>query len=150
MNNGIMLPLLHILYKITLLLAPAHISASASNNDQYLFKCTDSILTVSISPSLYSCGASSSSSFTAWCLLLWHIFLKCLVLPKPAHILPYARHCLSTCTPPQYWHGCCCDVGSSRPLVLPTFGFFTIFTLLNCLDSVMLCKVVQVTVLYCT
>ena len=142
MNNGIMLPLLllSILYGITILLAPACISNSAVNDDQFLFKCTESILTVSISPSLYPCGTSSSSSFHAQSLLLWHTFLKCLVLPQTAHIFPYTGYCLSTFTPPQYQHGHHCDVRSSGPLVLPSFGFFTIFTLSNCLDSVIVFK----------
>ena len=140
-----MFPLLpvSILYGITVLVAPAHISNSTINNDQFFFRCTESILTVSSSPSLYPCDASSSSSFTTWSLLLQHTFLKCLVLPQPTHVFPYARHCLGMCTPPQYWHGCCCDVRPSGPLVLSSFGFFAIVALLNCLDFVMVFKLLS-------
>ena len=93
-------------------------------------------------PLLYPCGTSSSSSFTAWSLLLLHTFLKCSVLPQPTHIFLYARHCLHVCTPPQYGHCQYCDVGSSGPLVFSSFGLFAIFTLLNCLSSVTVFKTV--------
>ena len=106
----------------------------------FLSKCTESILAVSSSPSLYPCDASSSSYFTAQPLLLWHTFLKCLVLPQPAHVFPYAGHCLGTCTLPQYWHGHCCDVRPSGPLVPSSFSFFAIFTLSNGLNSVIVFK----------
>ena len=138
MCHGIMLPLLpvSILYRIIILLVPACISNSAINNDQFLFRCTESILTVSILSLLYSLDISTSMSFTALSLLLWHTLLKCLVLPQPAHVFLYAGHCLSGCTPPQYWHGCCCDVQPTRALTLSSFGLKDIFTLSNCLDSV--------------
>ena len=125
MNNGMMLPLLpvSILYGITMVLPPDHVPSSTINNDQFLFKCTELILTVSISPLLHSCDSSFSSSLTALPLLLWHTFLKCPVLPQPTHILSYARHCLGTCTLAQYLDGCHCAFGSSGHLVLSSFGF---------------------------
>ena len=83
------------------------------------------------------CVFSISSSFTALSILLWHTFLKCLVLPHPGHILPYAGHCLGACNPPQYLHGCHYIVGPGAHLVLSPFAFFMICTLTNCLDSVM-------------
>ena len=84
---------IYFIYGITILLVPACVSNSAINNDQFLFKCTESILTVSILPSLYSWDTSTHISFTALSLLLQHTFLKCLVLPQPTHVFPYARHC---------------------------------------------------------
>ena len=98
-NNGIifLLLLVSILYGITMELPHDCSSSSAINNDQFLFKCTELIPTVSFSPSLHSCDSLISSSFTTPSLLLQHTFLKCLVLPQPMHILPYARHCLCMC-----------------------------------------------------
>ena len=99
-----------ILYGIVTLLLPACISNSAVNSDQFLLICTESILIVSILPLLYSSDVSSSISFTTLLLLLLHTFLKCCILPHPAHIFPYTGHCLSRCTLPQYWHGYCCNI----------------------------------------
>ena len=106
MCHGIMLPLLpiFILYGTIIMLLPACISNSTVNIDQILFICTESILTVSILPLLNSWDVSTSISFTALLLLLWHTFLKCPDLPYPAHIFPHSGHCLSGCTLPQYWH----------------------------------------------
>ena len=125
MNNGMILPLLpiSILYRITIVFLPDCVSSSAVSNDQILFKCTELILTLSISPSFHSCDSSISSSFTALSLLLWHTFLKCLILIQPAHVLLYARHCLSVYNLPQYLHGCHCAVGPGGCLVLPSFAF---------------------------
>ena len=103
----------------------------------FLFKCTKLILTVSISPALYSCISSISSLFTALSLLLWHTFLKCPVLPHHVHVLPYDGHCLGVCNPPQYLHGCHCVSGPCGHLVLSSFAFFKICTLSNCLNSIM-------------
>ena len=112
MNNGIIFPLLlvSILCGFTMELPPDCISSLAINNDQFLFKCTELILTVSILSSLHSCDSSIASPFTALSLLLQHTFLKCPVLPQPMHVLLYARHCLSMCILPQYLHGHCCAV----------------------------------------
>ena len=125
-----------ILYRITMVLPPDYVSSFAVNNDQFLFKCTKLILNVSILPSLYSYISSISSSYTA--LLLQYTFLKCLVLPHPADILLYTRHCLGACNLPQYLHGCHCVAGSGGCLVLSSFAFFMLCTLSNCLNSVMI------------
>ena len=146
MCHSIILPSLpaSILCGITILLGSVCISNSAINNDQFFFKWAESILTVSISPSL-SWDISTYISFTTLSFLLWHTFLKCPVLPQPEHVFPHAGHCLSTCTPPQYWYDCHCDVQITGALALSSFGLFAIFTLLNCLDSVRVSNTVACT-----
>ena len=81
---------------------------------------------VSILPLLYSGVISNSFLFTAPLLLLWHTFLKCPILPHPAHVFLYAGHCLGRCTPPQYQHGCCCNVWPTRALVVSSFALWII------------------------
>ena len=39
----------------------------------------------------------------------------------PQDIFPYAGHCLSGCTPPQYWHGCCCNIWPTRTLAVSSY-----------------------------
>ena len=94
------------------------------------------ILAVSILPSLYSRDISCSISFTTPLLLLQQTFMKCHILPHPAHILPYAGYCLSWCVPPQYLHCCHCMVWLTGVLAMSSFVFFYIFILSNCPDSV--------------
>ena len=139
MYHGIMLPSLpmSILYGTVILLSPAHISNLAVSIDRFLFIYTEIIiLIVSISPLLYSWDISCSISFTTLIVLLWQTFLKCPTLLYPTHVLPYAGHYLSWCTPPQYLHGCCCMVQLTGALALPSFVFLYICTLSNCLDLV--------------
>ena len=126
-----------ILHGTVILLLPVCISNFAVSINRFLFICTDLILTVSISPLLYSWDISSSISFIALLLLVWQTFLKCPISLHPAHVLSYARHCLGWCIPPQYLHGCHCVVWLEQCLVLCSFLIFllyqTAFTLLACL-----------------
>ena len=135
MNNGMILYSLpvSILHGITMVFLPDCISSFANNKDQFLFKWTELILTVSILPSLPFCAPLTSSSFTALSLLLWHTFLKWPVLLQPVHVLSYVRHCLSASSPPQHLHEHHWSVVPGGHLVLSSFTFFTIFTLSNCL-----------------
>ena len=61
MWNGIILPLLSVLtfYGILTLSSPVNVSKLAVITDQFLFKCTESILTISICSSWDSCAAST-------------------------------------------------------------------------------------------
>ena len=96
-----------ILYGITILLLPAHVSltlplimtnfCSYVQNQYSLFQfhlccILGMLLPLSHLPSLS--------------LLLQHTLLKCPVFPQPTHVFPYARHCLGMCNLPQYQHGC--------------------------------------------
>ena len=96
MNNGIILPSqpVSISYSITIVFLPACVSSFIAINNWFLLRLTQSILTVSPSPSLTSCTSSTSSLCMAQSLLLWHTFLKWPALPHPMHVLPYTRHCL--------------------------------------------------------
>ena len=143
MCQGIMLPSLpvSILYGTVSLLLPAHVANSEVHIDQFLYICTESILTVSISPLL-----SVGTSLAPFCLFLYFF---CCSIPSwnapschtpHTHILPYTEHCLSWCNPPQYLHGCHCDVQPTGALVVSSFAFFDTFILLNCLDSVSIFK----------
>ena len=124
------------LYGTIILLLSAFVSNSAVNSDWFLFICTASILTVSILPSLYSWDVSTSISFTAPLLLLWHTFLKCPVLPHATHIFLYAGYCLGRCTLPQYWCGCHYNIWPTGSLAVSSFALFNTFIFLNCLNSV--------------
>ena len=97
MYHGIMLSSLpvSIWYGIIILLLPAHISNSAVNSEWFLFRCTESALTVSILLLLYSWHVSTSILFTTLLLLLKHTFLKCPILPHPA--------CLPICWALSWW-----------------------------------------------
>ena len=87
----------------------------AVNMEQFLLKCTEFMLTISMSPPVLSCVISCFISFTALVFWLLHTLLKWLTLLQSLHVLPYARHCLGGFVLPQYLHaGCdgvlCCAV----------------------------------------
>ena len=84
---------------------PACVSKHAVITDQFLFKCTKSILTVSISSSWESCTILTSTSCTMQSLLLLQTFLKWPIFPHPSYVFPYARHCWGAWIPLQDLHG---------------------------------------------
>ena len=90
------------------------------------------ILTSSILPS--SWDTSTSTSWTAWSFLLQHTFLKWPNFLQLVHIFPYARHCLSACTDPQYLYGQC---GDALCVTLYAASYFATFTWSNLWESVM-------------
>ena len=133
-----------VLYGTIILLLPTHVSNSTVNYDQFLFICTESMLTVSILPSLYSWDVSNSISFIALLLLLQHTFLKCPILPHP-HM---SFHTLATVSAGTLFHNI--DMaGAAMSDQLEFLQYlpllFLIFFLSNCLDSVNLFNTVVCT-----
>ena len=100
--QGIIFPSLpvSILYGITMLLLPKHISNLVFNIDWFLLMHTELILTISRSSSVYSCDISYSISLTTLFFLLWHTFQKCPILLHSVHALLYTGHCLGWWIPP--------------------------------------------------
>ena len=81
----------------------------------FLFKCTELILTVSVSSSWEFCAISTSALCTMWYLLLLHTFLKWPIFLHPVHVFPYAGHCHGACIPLHYLHGHLLCVASVYP-----------------------------------
>ena len=136
--SGIKLPslLVSILYGTSFVVSPTCISRCAVIGKWFLLTYNEFIFTVSISCFCSSGTVSTSTSWTAWSLLLLHTFLKWPIFLHPAHIFPYAGNCLGTWLLPQYLHGhvwCAWHVVSMSHL---HFVFWTILTLSNFFDSV--------------
>ena len=118
MCQGIMLPSLpiSILYGIVSLLLPVCISNSAVNIDQFLFIYTESILTISISPLLYSLDISCSILFITLLLLLQLFYF---LLPTLTLGIQQSSHLQSIlCHHPMVHltHGGCRHIGDFAPL----------------------------------
>ena len=66
---------------------------------------------------------------------MWQTFLKCTTFLHSAHIFPYAGHCLSWWSSPQYLHSCHCVAQFTGALALLSLALSDTLILSNCLDS---------------